>query len=605
MKSKNKNRFLTYKVRNELPVLKSIKKEWDLASLYYKDSKDDRIEADLKTAEAVFTNFAKKWRQKPFTTDIKLLKNALTEYEALNANPALTRPSRYFWLRSTLNTNDEFANEQSALIQRRLRKVSDLLLFFPLELGKISKAKRKELLENPLLTPYRYYLERLFIGANYHLSEPEEKIINLKSRQSYGMWVDMTDKIINNRCVKWEGKSVALPEAFELIAVLPMAKKNKLWQLILIELKQIGEVAEHEFNAIITDTHTEGEKRGYKKPYSATAIAYEDTESSLENLLQVVSTKGFTLSRNFYALKAKFHGLKQLRYAERNTSAGEEIQIPWDQAVQICRDVFYSIKTEYGQLFDKMLSNGQIDVFPRKGKSGGAFMSSQTGHPIHVMLNHTPTFSSLETLAHEMGHAIHAHCSSKQSAFYDGHSIITAETASTLFENLVFDAVLEQVDDKDKLILLHDRLIRDVSTTQRQIAFFNAELDIHKIIIEKGSTTNKDLAKIMTRNLQAYLGKAVNVTVDDGYSYVAIPHLRYGFYVYTYSYGLLMSSIMANRYKADNKYIDNIDKFLHAGASAKVSDIFASVGIDTTKVDTFVSSLKEQELTIKKFAGLI
>ncbi len=605
MKSKNNKNQFTYKTHNELPILKSIKTEWDLASLYYKSAHDTRIEADLKIAESAFANFAKKWRPKPFVTDVKLLQKALAEYETLNANPAITRPGRYFWLRSTLNTNDETANEQSALIQRRLRKVGDLILFFSLELGKIPKLHRKKLLDNPLLATYRYHLERLFTGSDHHLTEAEEKIINLKGRQSYGMWVDMTDKIINNRTVTWKGKAVALPEAFETIALLPMKEKDQLWQLILVELKQIGEVAEHEFNAIITDAHTEGEKRGYKKPYSSTTLSYEDTETSLENLVTAVSTKGFALSRKFYALKAQFHGLNQLQYAQRNTSAGEEMHIPWGQAVEICRDVFYGVKTDYGELFDNMLHKGQIDAFPRKGKSGGAFMSDQTGHPIQVMLNHTPTFTALETLAHEMGHAIHAHCSSKQNSFYDGHSIITAETASTLFENLVFDAVLEQANEKDKTILLHDRLIRDVSTIQRQIAFFNAELDIHKTIIEKGATTNKDLAAIMTKNLKSYLGKAVNVTAEDGYSYVGVPHLRYGFYVYTYSYGLLMSSTMANFYKADRSYIRNIDQFLHAGASASVSDIFSSIGIDTKKAETFANSLLEHEKSLTTFAKLI
>ena len=232
-------------------------------------------------------------------------------------------------------------------------------------------------------------------------------------------------------------------------------------------------------------------------------------------------------------------------------------------------------------------------------------MSAASGHPIQVMLNHLTDFKSLETLAHEMGHAIHADRSATQSPFYDGHSIITAETASTLFENLVFDAVYTQVDDATKLVLMHDRIMRDISTIQRQIAFFNAELEIHETIHKAGGMTNHELRTCMTKHLRSYLGKSVTVTDDDGYSYVYVSHLRYGFYVYSYAYGLLMSTIMAKRYAADTTYAATIDTFLTAGESATVSDIFKLVGIDTTKPDTFTVALSKMRDDVKTYEKLL
>jgi oligoendopeptidase F len=371
------------------------------------------------------------------------------------------------------------------------------------------------------------------------------------------------------------------------------------------ELEQIAEVAEHEFNAIITDVRTEDELRGYEKPYSATALAYEDSEASIESLVEAVSTDGFKLSRKFYKLKAQYHGVSALPYANKYDSIGTEPTIPFAQAVEICRDVFYRLKSSYGEVFDAMLTNGQIDVYPKQGKRGGAFMSSQTGHPTHVFLNHTDTFKSLETLAHEMGHAIHSERSKTQSPLYDGHSVVTAETASTLFENLVFDAVLEQVPEEKKVILIHDRIARDIATIQRQIAFFNTELEIHETIDGEGGMSKEELRACMEKHLKRYLGPAVIVTQQDGYSFAYIPHLRYGFYVYTYSIGLLMSTIMSNRYKADNGYIDEIDHFLSTGSSASVADIFKSINIDTADPQCFADALKTQAADINTFSKYV
>lgn len=594
-----------YKQQQVLPDVKNISTEWQLASLFYKSDKDPKIEADLVATEKILHTFAKKWRKKAFATNVKLLKQALTEYEELSANPVLSRPARYFWLRSCIDTNDTKAEQMGALITRRLREAYDGILFFTLTIGAIPKKQQRELLKEAELKPFRYYLERLFLGSKHNLSEAEEKIINLKSPQSYGMWVDMTDKIISNRTIAWRGKVLHLPAAIEYINEAPFKDKQKIWDLITRELKQISEVTEHEFNAIVTDSHTEGEKRGYQKPYSATVLAYEDTEASLEALVSVVTKKGFPLSQKFYAAKAQLHDVPTLQYAERNAQIGDALNITFTEAVAICRDVFYGLKIEYGQLFDEMLARGQIDVFPKAGKQGGAFMSSQTGHPIMVMLNHTNTFNALETLAHEMGHAIHAKQSLKQSSFYDGYSTITAETASTLFENLVFDAVFAQANPLLQKTLLHDRLIRDISTIQRQIAFFNTELAIHNHIIEHGAITKEKLRDVSEQHLQAYLGKKVELTHNDGYTYVYVSHLRYGFYVYSYTFGLLMSSIMSERYKQDNNYIEAIDTFLSAGASATVADIFKSIDINTTKPETFEEALLAHGKNVHQFVKMV
>ncbi|MFM2423890.1 MAG: hypothetical protein RLZZ70_277 [Candidatus Parcubacteria bacterium] len=604
MPSKNpKKSNFSYTPRHELPAI-TIKETWDL-SLYYKSDKDPQIEKDLVATETAYLAFAKKWRKKPFTSDAKTLLVALEESEQMAGNPTFGRPARYFWLRSCLDTKDSYATKQLSLIQNRLRKAADEVLFFGLELGKISKAEQKRFLKEPILAHYRYYLERLFVGAAHHLSESEEKIISLKSRQAYGRWVDMTDKIITERHIIWKRKSVALPEAIELLNIQKFGDKPKLWRLIANELEQIGEVAEHEMNAIVTDVRTEDERRGYIHPYSATVQNYQDSEISLNTLRTVVEKKGFALSRKFYEIKAAYHGVPHLDYSQRNESIGEGTKIPFTEAVTICRDVFYDVKKEYGELFDEMLTKGQIDVFPRAGKTGGAFMSAQSNQPINVLLNHITDFKSLETLAHEMGHAIHAKRSmSSQTPFYDGHSIVTAETASTLFENLLFDAVYKQVDTHTKLVMLHDNIAGSIATIQRQIMFFNAELDIHESIMREGGLTNAELANLMNKHLASYLGKGVKLAPEDGYSYVYVSHLRMGFYTYSYAYGLLMSSIMASRFKTDRSYADTIDQFLCAGESKLIKDIYRAAGIDTSKPETFETALTKLEQDIKTFQRL-
>jgi len=437
------------------------------------------------------------------------------------------------------------------------------------------------------------------------LTESEEKIIRLKAPQASHLWQEMTEKLISTNSVTWKGKKLALPEALETIDTLPSAEKPKLWKIIIEKIDSFGIPAEQEFNAIISDARSEDELRGYKKPYSATALAYQHDEASIEALVSTVSKEGFKLSRKFYKLKAKYHGVPALAYAQKYDTIGKEPLISFSEALTVCRDVFYQVNPEYGRIFDSMLENGQIDVYPKPGKRGGAFMSSQTGHPVNVMLNHKDTLKALETLAHEMGHAVHAHRSALNTPFYDGHSIVTAETASTLFEGLVYDAIIEAANEDIKIVLLHDKITRDIATIERQIAFFNCELEIHNTIHEHGAMTHAELKDCMYRHLRSYLGDSVDVEPADGASYVYIPHLRYGFYVYSYTFGHLMSSIMASRYKENNDYRKEIDIFLTAGASDTVVNIFRKIGIDTKKPETFAMALAAHAKDIETFGKLV
>lgn len=601
---KPKNSSFKYTQQTDLPKLKAIKTEWDLKTHYYKSENDPQIEADILSIEKTYRDFAKKFAGKDFTSTPDKLLTALKAQDSLIEIPA-SKPILYFWYRQTLDANDKVAEQKINLISERLTKTGNLTIFFSLAIGLIPKKLQAEYLKNPKLAPYHYLLKQSFESAKHNLTEAEEKIMALKSTPARSLWVAGTDKIVNKREVTYKKQVMPLNEAIEKVSAIEPKERPALWKVVQTELKSLADIAENELNAIVIDKKINDELRGFKKPYEAKVQSYENNLASVEALVSSISDKGFALSRKFYELKAKAHGVTSLPYASKYDPIGSEVHIPYAQAVDICRDVFYGVKNEYGAFFDDMVASGRTDVYPKKGRSGGAFMSSDTNIPIFVFLNQVDTFKSLETLAHEMGHALHSYRSKgHQPARYQDYSTTTAETASTLFENLVFDAVYSQSDTATKATLMHDRLTRDISTIQRQIAFFNFEREMHLLIRNQGAASKEELAKLLVTQLRAHLGKGVAVEEDDGYSFVYIGHFRSMFYVYTYAYGLLMSNIMATNYKADKSYLKQIDTFLCSGGNNTVENIFASIGINATKISTFETSLKTLEENINEFGKL-
>lgn len=583
-------------------VVKPVKTAWDL-SLLYSSAKDPQIEKDVTAAEAAIDRFAKKYASDSKLLQPARLKGALKDYEALIEDARGDSAIMYFAYRRELNARDEEAEKRLNQLSERLTKAQNKLLFFGLKIGAAKGKERTKLLHDKGLSKYRYYLEGIFRESDHLLSELEEKIMNLKGMPASELWIAGTEKIMNKRTVRFKGKDMPLQEAISKVVRLPRKDRQTLWKLITDEFQNLSEVAENEMNAVVINKKINDELRKYEKPYSSTVLGYENTEASIEALVDSVSKYGFKISHDFYKLKAKLTGEK-LSYVDRMIGAGGKTKIPFTEGVATLREVFYGLKSEYGEILDRMLKNGQVDVFPRAGKTGGAFCSSGVSQPTMVLLNQVDDLRSLTTFAHEMGHAIHAERSKSQPAIYQGHTISVAETASTLFENLVFKALLLKLSPKEQIAALHNKLDEDIASIMRQITFFNFEKDLHMTIRKEGSMTREEMARLLQKHLKAQLGPAVSVTEADGYSFVYVSHFRRFFYVYSYAYGNLISNVLADKWAEDPRYIEKIDQFLTDGCSKSPETIFKDIGVDTTNPEFWNRGLARMEEDVKTLARL-
>jgi oligoendopeptidase F len=579
-----------------------VKTDWDL-SLMYKSAKE--LDRHMDKIEKIYLKFAKKYSGKDFTkSDTKLL-NALKDYERL-VDAVPHGPYRYLDLKKSLDSNDQGTESRLRKTEERFRKISNRVVFFELKLGNISKVHQKKLLKDARFEYFAYFLENVFEKARFQLSEPEEKILNLKSQPSYGMWVDGREKAQNKLSIEHKGADIPISEATQIIAGdMSIKERRDIWRKSITELKKTADFAESELNAVVVDKKITDELRGYKKPYSSTVLSYENTEEEVEKLVSEV-TRSFGLSRKFYALKAQVLNLKDAQYTDRYAKVGKlNKRFTFTDSLNILMRSFEDTNIKYSSILGQMAKRGQIDAYPRQGKHGGAFCSGAEKLPTYVLLNHTDDFNSLMTFAHEMGHAIHYERSKQQELLYQQYTTSVAECASTFFENIAFWEVYGSLSNEEKITALATKIDGKIATIFRQIAFFNFELELHNEIRQRGSLSHAEIAQMMKKHLQSYCGKALQVTEDDGYSFLYIPHFRYKFYVYAYAYGELISSALYKRYQENPAYINEIDRFLSAGGSKSPYDIFKDIGIDTRDPNFWKEGLSEIDREISEFKRLV
>jgi oligoendopeptidase F len=574
---------------------KTYKTEWNF-KLFYQSDTDSQIEKDIEVAEKAATAFEKRWKKNTkITTDLKELKKSLVEYEVLIGMKEFSKPHLFFYLRQDSNSNNKKATSELSRIQSRLTIAQNKILFYGLVLGKISKDIQKQILKDVSFKKYYYFLELVWKSAKYDLSEAEEKILNLMYEPASGMWSRGFDKVLSNQKVEFKDKMIPIAEAIALVAELETEDRILLQKNINNVLISVSDFAESEINAVYTKKKIEDELRGYKNPYDAALLRYQNDEKTIMNLVNSV-TNNFKIAHRFYALKAKILGLKKLDYAARTVSIGKiEKEFSFDKGCEILLSSFEKVDIKYKDMFESYLKNGQVDAFPRVGKTGGAYCCGSLGVPTFVLHNYTDSYKSVNTFAHEMGHAFHTELSKTQDPIYEDYTTSVAETASTLFENFAFDELFETLNDDEKIIALHDKINSSISTIFRQIACFNFEKDLHVLVRAKGFASKEEIAELMNKHMKSYLGPAFNLTPEDGYYFVNWSHIRRFFYVYSYAYGELISTALYAEYKKDKKFMTKIEQFLSAGGSKSPYQIFKDIGVDTTKPDFFLNGLKKIE----------
>ncbi|HEY0908028.1 MAG TPA: M3 family oligoendopeptidase [Candidatus Paceibacterota bacterium] len=581
-----------------------MKTTWNLG-LLYKDHNDPRIEKDVRSAEKDFAAFEKAYKGKTdyLKNEGKLLK-ALQDFESLFSERSFTKSITYFNFLTDLDSKDSVARAKSTQFIERLTKIEHKIMFFELSLAKIPAPLQKKFISSKKLAPFAYYLKTVFNKAKHDLSEAEEKIMSIKSLPAYSHWLDATEKLLAKSSVSFQGRDMPIPEAVNKIGDLPTAERRELHASLMKVLESHSDVAESEINAIVTNKKIDDELRGFVEPYDATILGYQNERKSVLALVAAV-TDNFRISHRFLALKAKLLKLPHLEYSDRNIGIGENVKkIPFAESVEMLRKVFRDVDPEFEAILNRFLENGQIDVFPRQGKTGGAYCHSDKNRPTFVLLNDTETFDSASTFAHEMGHAIHSELSKVQPVMYQDYSMSSAEVASTLFEAILFDAVYETLSEKEKIVALHTKINDDIQTIFRQIACFNFETEMHKTIRAKGGMSKEELAALMNKHMSSYLGPITHMKDIDGYYFVQWGHIRRFFYVYSYAFGQLISKALYAKYKEDKKFIGKIKQFLSAGGSDSPENIFKSIGIDVTKPDFWKKGLESISKDIDKLEKL-
>ena len=584
---------------------------WNLTPLLKSDN-DPQILTESDKIDQAISTFADKWQSREdYLKEPQALKEALDDYNLLMTEYGTSgNAGYYFHLRQAQDQIDTTIKAQNQKLSDAAVKRMNKIQFFEIRLSKIPKETQKTILNSPILSPYKHYLERSFAMAEFVLSEPEEKIMALKSQTSYSNWVRMISSLESQEVREIEIDGKIEEKTFD--ELLKIASLNKIestrdtaTQHINEILKKLEDVAENEINSILQDKKINDELRGYARPDQERHLSDDIDSEVVDAMIKAVSSRN-DLAQQFYKIKAQKLGKPILKYNERNLKIGEiKGSYTWEEGTALIEKVFSSLDPQFAHIANNLIANGQIDVYPRRGKTGGAFCSSNLiSQPTYILLNYTNKLNDVLTLAHELGHAINSEMmKQKVNALNFDTPLSTAEVASTFVEDFVLQELEKSADPQTQKALIMQKLNNDVSTIFRQVACYRFEQELHSTFRERGYLSKEEIGEIFQKHMSSYMGSAVDQPDWAKRWWIYWTHIGSFLYVYSYAFGLLISKAMRNMVKKDPASITKVKEFLSSGTTDSPKNIFAKMGIDITDTTFWTQGLSEIESSLQSVSN--
>jgi oligoendopeptidase F len=559
---------------------------WDLDPLVDGEGEAgaDRLldEADRRAAA-----FSEAYAGKVAGLDGPGLAAAIAELAAIS--DLAGRVGNYAMLRFAVDTADPANGALLQRVQERGTSIETKLLFFDLEWAALDDARAEELLGADGLDQARHHLRNARRYRPHLLSEAEEKIMSEKSVTGRDAWSRLFSEVTSAIKVELDGEDepVALDVALARLMSPDRALRQHVAERVTAALQPTLRIRAYIYNTLMADKATDDRLRAFPSWISSRNLSNEASDESVQALVEAVR-EAYDIPRRWYRLKARLLGLDRLADYDRMAAVGgeEERSYDWDEAKDIVLSSFGDFSDVLADGARRFFDEEWIDAPVRPAKRGGAFCAYTVPsvHP-YVMLNYTSKRRDVLTLAHELGHGLHAYLARDRGVFEQHTPLTLAETASVFGETLVFARLLEQAETPEsRLALLAENIEGSIATVFRQVAMNRYEDLAHTARRTEGELSVERLSDIWKQSQEELLGDAVEVT--DGYKnwWSYVPHfIGTPGYVYAYAYGQLLALSVYGKYLEEGEsFVPKYVELLSAGGSKSPEELAAIAGLDLT-----------------------
>lgn len=576
--------------------------EWNLSRVL--DTSKTSFAQHLQDIQSSVSDFTK-WE--PMLSDLSEEKfsKLIAEYRSISEQMALVMD--YASFRVDQNTNDQEARSMLSQAKTVCTECWNSIRFFSHWWKELDDEPASRFA--PLLGPDRYVFEYSRLLRKHSLPIEQEKILSSKDVFGAQALVGLHDMVEARQVYELRlGEEILKLTDEELrtkFSDSDPAVRKAAYECFFSSRTHDREILAEIYRNVVADWTMEQRLRKYDSPISV-RNAQNDLPDDVVRAHLDACEQSYSLWHRFFVAKSKVLGMKLSRTDLFAPVAGMNAMYTYDQAMEFSLRAYEGFSPRMHALASEVFSGGYVDVFPRKGKRSGGYCASVTpSMPPYLLLNFTGSLREVFTVAHEIGHAIHAQLGRKHTILSWGHAIPIAETASTFSELLVAETMFSTATKQERLAILSFLLDELFASIGRQASYTLFEIDVHDRI-EKGLSTD-DLCLLWREHATRLLGPDIPLPEMFGDEWLAIGHfVRYPFYCYGYSFGCLLSLALLEEYRADSKsFVPRYEAFLSAAKTASPKQLCAILGVDISDSAFWKKGFASIERMIAELESLV
>lgn len=451
--------------------------------------------------------------------------------------------------------------------------------------------------QSPKLTANAFYLREMRQSAAHMLPADMEKWVLRLSLDGGDAFSKLRDRLMGTLTVELNGQSLPLPAVRGMAYDPDPAVRKAAYEAELASYKKVETAMAYCLGCIKGECITLCELKGYPDPLTQQLEESRMDHATLDAMWTAIR-ESLPAFRRYLRRKAELLGHKSgLPFYDLFAPMGQSgKQYTIEQARALLVGTFTKVSPDMGAFIDHAFENRWIDLYPREGKSGGAFCAGcYELRQSRVLTNFVGSFSDVSTIAHELGHAWHNRCLLEKPRLMADPPMPLAETASIFNETLLSHMVRKDADDATRFTLLESSL-QDATQTivdiYSRFLFESAVFEARKTHIP----TAGELNQMMLDAQDASYGDGLDPAFRHSGMWVCKSHYystgRH-FYNFPYAFGHLFGLGVFSQYLAEgDAFLPKYNALLASCGSDTIPNVAASVGIDVRSVDYWRGALK-------------
>lgn len=419
----------------------------------------------------------------------------------------------------------------------------------------------------------------------------------------------LRDKLDSNHTVEYRGTSIPLSAVRGLAYDPDPAVRKDAYEAEIAGYRKIEVPMSYCLNSIKMEARTMAKATGYESVLDRTLAQSRMDRQTLDAMWQAIG-EYLPHFRRYLRAKAKYLGHENgLPFYDLFAPVGNSTRTyTVDEARALLLQEMGKFTPKMAEFIDNAFEQRWIDMFPREGKTGGAFCSG-----VHffdrslILTNFTGSLSDVSTLAHELGHAWHNRCMAGLPSMMTSTPMPLAETASTFNETVLAHHLMQNASPEEKITMLESSLMEITQTAVDIYSRFLFESEVIDTRADHAMTVD-ELKDAMLRAQDATYGDGLDKDVRHPYMWACKSHYyssELNFYNFPYAFGdLFGKGLFAQWLEKGDAFVDDYCKLLRSCGSMPVADVAASVGIDVRSVDFWRASLEVVKADIDEFCRL-